>query len=174
MVQLKYVENDNFYANRRKHRIFRMLALPFLGVIVIILKIPIWWAISLFALFLFFEIKSYQSMKKMLALSENKMLTLDETELRIVSKKGELFQQFSLKNYHEIGFSENLRMHEENLSDIVNDLEGHPQKSFIVLKSKNETKQFDFLFDSYYKINQLTKLIDNWEHQGKQIIRITA
>lgn len=174
MVQLKYVENDDFYANRRKHRIFRMLALPFLGVIIISLKIPIWWAIPLFALFLFFEIKSYQNMKKMLALSENKMLTLDETELRIVSKKGELFQQFPLNNYEEIRLSENLRMHEEKLSDVVKDLEGHPQKSFIVLKSGKESKQFDFLFDSYYKINQMTKLIASWEHNGMKISRISA
>lgn len=174
MVQLKLIENDGFYASRRKHRLFRMLAFILMGISVNSFKMPWYWIFLLFGVFLFTEIISYKNMKKMLALSENKMLSLDETELRIVSKKGELFQQFPLKNYHEIGLSENLRMHEEKLSDVVKDLEGHPQKSFIVLKSGKESKQFDFLFDSYYKIDQLTKLIASWEHNGMKISRISA
>ena len=57
-------------------------------------------------------------------------------------------------------------MPEERIQDLIRELKGKPLENYLIVQQGQEERRFDILLDSFYMIEQLKKVIDDWQDRG--------
>lgn len=114
-----------------------------------------------------------------LAIQKNKRLTdaligkrrieIDQNQIRIKTKKGQLEETIEVNDLREIGVLENYFLSAEASNEFTVDLDEEIKKNYIEINRNGIKRRFDFELDSHYMIVQLTKVIEAWKAQGKTV-----
>ncbi len=96
----------------------------------------------------------------------NRILEIDEEEIRIMSKKGipeEIIKVNSLEGIiltakHSVPFN--------TIDNLAGEVLGDFRQECLVVKHNKSTRQFNFIVDSNFMLNRLNHLLHYWSKKG--------
>ncbi len=174
MFKAKLIENENYYKLRSKQLLLMLIPSIPIGLLVNFHQIPIWLTILMIGLYIgaiFFTIRNQKQINSVLG---NKLIEIDIEEIRIKSKKGTDNETIKLNSVEKIILKDEYSMPQETMKEIGQELTGKTKQNYVILQQENQKRQLDFEVDSYYKINQLNKLIESWKMKGYNVERMTG
>lgn len=104
----------------------------------------------------------------MLSLS-NKLIEIDDKEIRIRSSEGTLIESFDVNDVNKIVVKEEYTMPQETLKDMKEEISGRPNMHFIEIESNEKRVRIDFVLETYYMIVQLKKVINIWKQNNSTL-----
>ena len=171
MFKAKLIENDNYYKLRSKQLLLMLLpSIPF-GLLVNFYQIPTWLTVVVIGLYILVIILLIRNQKGMNSVLGNKLIEIDEQEIRIKSKNGTEEEIVNLDDVEKIILKEDYSMPQETMKEIGEEIIGKAKQNYLILQQNNQKRKLDFEIDSYFMIKQLNKLIENWETRGYNIER---
>ena len=172
MFKAKLIENENYYNLRSKHLLLTILISIPMGIFVNNFKLSIWgnlFAVSLYILMLIFL---WKNQKKIQSILGNKLIEINEHEIKIKSKKGLPEEIINLNDVDKLILKDEYSMPQETMKEVGKEIVGNTKQNYLILQQKNNRRKIDFEVESYYMINQLKKVIKIWESKGYNIERI--
>ena len=113
-----------------------------------------------------------KNQKQINSILGNKLVEIDEEEIRIKSKNGRQQEVIKLDEIDKLILNKNYSMPQETIKDLGSEISGNAKQSYIIFQKNSETRKLNFEFDSYFMIEQLKKIIKNWEDKGYIIERV--
>ncbi len=169
MFKAKLIENESYYKLRsRKILLMLLLWLP-IGFIVNFYKIPTWLTIVTVGIYLLANVLIVRNQKRLSAMMGNKQIEIDEKEIRIKSKKGIQQESIHLDKVDKVIIQETYSLPQETIREVGREMTGKPKQNYIILELNSQKRKLDFEVDSYYMIEQLNKLIENWKVNGYNV-----
>jgi len=102
----------------------------------------------------------------------NKLIEIDENEIRIKSQKGGQEEIIKLNEVERLILKEEYSIPQESMKEVGEELIGSTKQNYLIIQQNNKNRRIDFSVDSYYMLKQLNKLIRNWESKGYRIERV--
>jgi hypothetical protein len=169
MFKAKLIESRSYYSLHR-----RWLWLGFISILPIGFFVNhesySWWVIVVAAIvFVYLFWLTIKSQRSINAITNNRILEMDDTALRITGKGGNIERQILLSEVDQIAFPTKLRMPDETIVDITKDLAGKARENYLVIRQGDKTERLDFLIESYYMLRQMDELIAQWQQRGLRI-----
>lgn len=135
-------------------------------------ELPIWLVLVAIGAYVTIILLGLKNQKRLLALSQDRTLELDDNTLRIKSKGKNPPVDINVDTFDKISISKGYGIPEESMKDIAHELSGEGRKNFIVLSTGQQTQRFDFIIESYYMLRQFEQVIDGWVKRGSIVERI--
>ncbi len=173
MVKAKLVESQRYYQLRRKNLLLMLLLSVTLGVLIGLYKKLGWLEISILVLYAAAFIALFKNQRRLAGRLGNKFIEMDEQELRLMSKKGNLQEVIQLQKAEKITVKDEYSLPQQTAKEIGQEMAGSVKQNFLILQSPNEARRFDFEIESYFMANQLNKLVNSWATRGFNIERIS-
>ena len=172
MFKAKLIENDNYYKLRSKQLLLMLLPSIPIGLLVNFYQIPIWLTIVMIGLYILAIILLTRNQKRMNSILGNKLIEIDEQEIRIKSKKGTQEETINLDEVEKLILKEDYSIPQETMKELGEEIIGKAKQNYLILQQNNQKRKLDFEIDSYFMIQQLNKIIENWEVKGYKIERV--
>lgn len=166
MFKAKLIEKENYYKLRSKQLLLMLLPSIPIAFLVQFYQIPIWVSVLMIGVYITLFVYILKNQKQINAILGNRIIEMDQNEIIIKSKKGVEEERINLNNVEKIILNDEYKMAQENLKDFGEELRGKAKRNYIILQQNGHKRQLDFEIDSHYKINQINKLIENWEKNG--------
>ena len=170
MFKAKLIENEKYYKLRSKQLFLMLLPSIPIGLIANFYQSPVWLTIIMLCFYGLIILLLMKNQRKIQAMLGNKLLEIDEEEIRIKSNKGE--EVIRLDEITKIILKDEYSIPQETIKDIRKELTGETKQNYLILQKKSKKTKLDFEINSYYMINQLNKIIQTWESKGYKIERI--
>ena len=135
-------------------------------------ELPIWVVMLAVGAYVALIILGLKNQKKLMALSQDRTLELDDNTFRIKSKGKHPLVVINVNTIDRISISKGYGIPEESKKDIAHELSGEGKKNFIVVSTGQQTQRFDFIIESYYMLRQFEQTIDAWVKRGSIVERI--
>lgn len=175
MFKAKLIRNESYYSLKWKQLIFLMLPSIPIGFFVNWDKFPVWvtvLAVVVYVLIIAFVInKNQRKIDKVLGV---KVVEMDDGEIRINSKDGAKKEVIDLNTIDEIILKKEYAVPQQTLGDFGSELMGDVKQNYIILKEKGNSRKLYFELESFYMVNQLNKIIENWERKGFTIEKLES
>jgi len=172
MFKAKLIEESEYYNKRRIKVIFYFLpALPS-AFLINYYGFPIWVTILAIVTYVTVVVISLRNQKKLTELSQERVMELDDSILRVKSKGNLPSIDIHLNAIDKITIPNGYGIPEVSMKDIANEMSGDAKKNFIIISSSNQTQRFDFIIESYYMLRQFETTIESWVKKGYKIERI--
>ncbi len=172
MVKAKLIENERYYKLRREQMLLILITWIPIGIIGHLFKIPFNLGIVSFGIYLLVVILLFRNKKLMHLIIGNKIIEIDEEEIRIKSKKGIRLEVIKLAEIDKIILKKDYFMPQEPIKAIGHEIKGNTPQNFIILQKNKEERKLYFEFDSYYMLEQMNKMINKWEEKAYILERI--
>ena len=169
MFKAKLIENESYYKLRSKGLLLMLLLWLPIGLIVNFYKIPIWLTIVTVGLYLLANVLIVRNQKRLSSLVGNKQIEIDEKEIRIKSKKGIQQEAIHLDKVDKLIIQDTYSLPQETIREVGREMTGKTKQNYIILEQNSQKRKLDFEVDSYYMIEQLNKLIENWKVNGYNV-----
>ena len=104
--------------------------------------------------------------KKMKAISSQKKMEADVSEVRIKDQKGKTLETIRLDDIDKLIAQEEYKIRGGSIKDMLKEWKGKSNKNFFTLHTADQVHKFDFVLDSQYAASQLNKLIKQWQDNG--------
>jgi len=172
MFKANLIEDSEFYSRRRIKVIFYFL--PAIPIVFLINYngLPIWVIILALLIYITVLFIGLRNAKKLTALSQERIMELDESTLRVKSKGKVLLLEIHLNTIDKIAISKEYGIPEESMKDIVKEISGKAKKNFIVISNCDLNQRFDFIIESYFMLQQLERVVESWVKRGYLIDRV--
>ncbi|MCF8370258.1 MAG: hypothetical protein K9H64_01465 [Bacteroidales bacterium] len=166
MFKGKLIEEEAYYQLRKRFLVIGFIGMAVAGILYSFFLIH-WGFLILYGIVMVsFGIYQVKTQKKILSVSGNKRIELDNNRICIVGKKGNIEKEIPISQVQEIRVNDIYQLAEENLKSMFAEMKGKPIKNHISVDTVQGIERFDFIVDSYYMIEQLKKVIDSWKEQG--------
>ena len=169
MFKAKLIDNNSYYKLRRLQLLLMLLPGIPLGLIINFYQIPIWLTIVMIGLYILSIILMVRNQKQLISMLGNKLIEINEQEIRIKSKKGIIQEIIKLDNIEKLLIKDNYSIPQETIKEIGKEITGDTKQNYLILQLNGENRKLDFEIDSYYMIGQLNKTIENWKTSGYKI-----
>jgi hypothetical protein len=172
MFKAKLIENESYYKLRSKQLLLILLpSIPF-GLLVNFYKIPIWLTIVMFGFYILAIILVSKNQKQMNSILGNKLIEIDEEEIRIKSKTGIQQEVIRLAEIDKLILKKKYSMPQETIMEIGSEINGNAKQNYLIFQKDSKKRKLDFEIDSYFMIEQINKIIEKWEVKGYEIERV--
>ena len=172
MFKAKLIENENYYNLRSKQVLLMFLPSIPIGLLVNFYSIPIWLTVLMIAVYLLLAALMTKNQKQINSILSNKIIEIDEKEIRIMSNKGIRAETISLEKIDKLILKNEYSIPQETIKEIGKEIVGNTKQNYLILQHNGQDRKIDFEIDSYFMLKQLDKLIDNWNSKGYNIVRI--
>lgn len=169
MFKAKLIENESYYNLRSKQIMLVLLPSIPAALIVFFTDLPVWISILLIVGYILIFLLFLRNKKMMNAIISDKMIELDGQGIRIKSKNGSEEEFFNINAIKKIILKKEYGIPQESFQDIKREINGTPQKNYLILYQNNTERKFDFEIESHYMLNQFSKIIKEWNGQGRNI-----
>ncbi len=171
MFKAKIIESKNYYKFRTKQLLLMFLMSLLIGLVVNFYQIPIWLTILLCGFYILGIVLMARNQKRITSIFGNKLIEIDEREIRIKSKKGNRVEIINLDEVEKLILKKEYSMPQETIKEIGEEIAGNAKQNFIIITQNSKDRRLDFEIDSYFMIKQLNKIIENWISRGYNIER---
>lgn len=172
MFKAKLIENESYYKLRSKQLLLMLLpSIPF-ALLINFYQIPIWLTIVMIGIYILTIILMFRNQKRINSVLGNRLIEIDDDEIRIKSKKGMPKEIIKLNEIDKLVLKSDYSMPQETMKEVGSEIMGKTKQNYLILQQKNQKRKLDFEVDSYYMITQLNKIIENWTTRGYNIDRI--
>lgn len=172
MFKAKLIENEQYYGLRSKQLLLYLLPVIPLGIVVAFYQIPAWLAITAIGIYGLWTILFVRNQRRINSMLGEKLVEIDGEAIRIMSKKGDQEEAINLNDVDKITLKHNYSMAQETMRDIGKELTGNMNRNYVILQHGNKERKLDFEVDSHYMLNQLSKVIKDWESKAYNIVKV--
>jgi Ca2+/Na+ antiporter len=174
MFKAKLIESEIYYKLRNKQILLTLLSALSIGLIVNFYQIPIWITILMFVLYFLVIVLIFRNQKQIKSVLRNKLIEIDENEIRIKSTKGIQEEIINLSEVSKIILKNEYSLPQDTMKEIGKEIVGNIKRNYLILKINNLDRKLYFEVDSYYMINQLNKIIEIWKIKGFNMEKINS
>ena len=171
MFKAKLINDEAYYRLRNMQLIFSFASSIAIGLLVNFFDLPLWVALIIGGLLIIGIILSFRNQRTLNSMIGKKRIELDDSEIRIISKKGDQQETIPFGAVDKIILKKEYGLPQESMSEIADELKGQPKRNYLIIQQNDQQRKFDFELDSYYMLNQLNKVIDGWMKKGYTIER---
>ena len=177
MFKAKLIDHEKYYKLKRKQLLFLLIPSLPMWFAASFLQVPNWIILVVIVLvFLFFTLilimVSVKNQRQVNLVFGNQLLEIDETEIRIKSKKGVLKEVFKLNEIENLLVKEEYAMPQETIKEVHEELKGNPNPNYLIVRQNNKERKLFFEIDSYYMAKQLNNLIALWVGRGYNVEKV--
>ncbi len=167
MFKAKLINNPAYYRVRR----YALLLILYPGTLVIVLmaNLPIGWMIPIFLVAMGIDLWKIRMHKKMSTLSTGNKIEINEAFIRISKDSGELLEELAVADASGILVKETYAIPADTLARLFGEMKGKVLKNYLIYESGTTTKRYDFVIDSYYQIDQLKQVVQQWQASGAAV-----
>lgn len=170
MFKAKLIDNKAYYNLRIKQLI--LMLIPMAPIFMLnFYEIPLWVSIVLMGAYLLVLAIMWRNQQSMNGMLGNQLIEVDETEIRIKSNDGKSQETIRMDALQKVILKEEYGIPQENMQELKEELMGKPKENYLIIQQEGSQRKLDFEIDSYYKINQLNKVIKGWISKGYSIER---
>lgn len=166
MFKAKFIENNAYYQLRRRQLMLLLLTAIPAGLIVNFYRFSLPIILAITGIYLGGIIWMAKNQKRITQLRGNKYVEFDGTEIRIRSEKHEPTEVIQLAAVENIVLNKYYGMPQENMKEVANELKGNARKNYLLLYHNNRQRQIHFEVESYYMLNQLNSIVEDWKKNG--------
>lgn len=167
MFKANLINSPSYYKVRRFT--FLMALYPSALVIAIILisnNFP-WYAVALvFLLSMGIDFWKIRAEKKVRSRSTGNQIEISDEAIRILGTSGEVVETLKVADASGILVKEAYAIPGDTLAGLFKEAQGKTLQNFIVYQAGPKKVRYDFVIESYYMIEQLKKVIQNWQERG--------
>ena len=171
MFKSKLTTDDKYYSLRRKGLLF-MLMPPIITLLLMNhlqgnpMNAPTWLIVLLASVGVLFLALQTKIGKQLVSSQGQKLIEIDESEIRIKSIKGAQKETIKLNEIDQLTIKANYTMYQDSMTAFAKEIAGKEiSKNFIIVHHNNKERKFDFEFESNYMLKQLNKVIDSWKQK---------
>ncbi|MCF8253657.1 MAG: hypothetical protein K9H61_13755 [Bacteroidia bacterium] len=129
MFKAKLIENQNYYKLRSKQLFQMLLPSIAIGLLVNFFQIPFWLTILMIGLYVAAIILMARNQRKISLVLGNKLIEIEEDEIRIKSKKGTEEETIKLNEVERIILKEEYSIPQETIKEVGHELTGKQKKT---------------------------------------------
>ena len=167
MFKANLINSPSYYKVRRFT--FLMALYPSTLVVAIILisnNFP-WYSVALlFLLSMGIDFWKIRAEKEARTLSTGNQIEISDEAIRILGTSGEVVEALKVADASGILVKEAYAIPGDTLAGLFKEAQGKTLQNFIVYQVGSKKVRYDFVIESYYMIEQLKKVIRNWEERG--------
>lgn len=172
MFKAKLIESENYYKHRKKQILFMLMpAIPF-AYIITFMHLDNWLVNLMMGLYVVIVIIMSKNLKELHKAHGVQMLELDESEIRIKSKKG-IEETIKLSEVNKLTLKEYYPLPQKAIKDIGSVRLGKTIKNFLTVQHKQQSRTLHFELDSYHMVNQLNNCISSWKNNNLNIVSLS-
>ena len=163
----KIIEDEEYYKLRRKLLLLTMFPVAPSFIPSIVMDNQYWLALPVFIISGCLTLIQWKLQKKFNGLIGNRKIVADQNKIEITNSKNKLLTSYNIAEMKSLELVTNFNMTHQTQKDIYKDVvKGQSRKHFITIRKEDERVHYNFEFDSYYMIEQLKKLVTQWETNG--------
>jgi len=159
------IENKNYYNLRSKQLLYILLPSIAIGLLVNFYQMPIWITIGAIIFYVAVMIMTSKNQKAMQKVA-NKKLEISQNKIEIKDADGAAIETIDIESVNKIIVKEDYKMAQETLKDLKEEMKGNTEKHYLILEINKIQRRFDFVIESYYMLNQLKKLVQDWQKKN--------
>lgn len=156
------IENTSYYSLRTKQLLYVILPSIAIGLLVNFYQMPIWITIGAIALYAMLILMTYRN-KKAMRIVANKRIEIAQNKIEIKDEKGAAIETIKIEKDDKLIVKSDYNMAQETLQNLKEEIKGNPEQHFVILEKNKIRRRFDFVIESYYMLNQLKKLVQEWK-----------
>lgn len=169
MVKAKLIENESYFKLRQKQLIVLIIA-SIAPVVVLNVHTPNAWIWVSFGVYLLGLFIIGKNQKKISEVFGNRSIEMDDSEIRLTSKKRNQYELMVLDGDEVIILEKDYCHDQSVLTEFANDLDSKSKSHSIIIRKGGYERKLQFELDSHYMVTQLKKVIETWTSKGYQIV----
>ncbi len=165
MFKGKLIEQAKYYSLRSKQSLIALLLSVMGAIVVNSYSFPIWTILILVLIYVFsfsFLLKYQKSLAKL----TEKIIEISEEKILIKENNGKITETISIDPSDRIKVIAEYKLPQESLKDFQEELEGKMKRNFLIIEKNNHERRFDFEIPTHFMLNQLKKVIKQWQTEG--------
>lgn len=159
------IENKNYYNLRSKQLLYFILPSIAIGIFVNFYKMPIWITIAAVIFYVTVKIMAFKYQKAMQK-TANKRIEIDQNKIDIKDSDGNIIETVQIESADKLIVKNDYKMAQESMKDLKEEMKGNTEKHYLILENNKIQRRFDFVIESYYMLNQLKKLVQDWQNKN--------
>ena len=159
------IEHKNYYNLRSKQLLFIILPSIAVCLLVNFYKMSIWITIGAIVFYVAVMIMTSKNQKAMQKVA-NKRIEIDQNKIEIKEADGTVIETIEIENVNKLILKDDYKMAQETLKDLKEEIKGNIEKHYLILENNKIQRRFDFVIESYYMLNQLKKLVQDWQNKN--------
>lgn len=162
------IEDEKYYNLRSKQLLYILLPSIAIGLLVNFYQMPIWITVGTIIFYFSIMILTSINLKRMVKMA-NKKIEINSKQIFLKEKNGNLIETITLESSAILKLKDNYKIAQETISDLKEEIKGNVEKHYIIVKQQNQERRFDFEINSYYMLNQLKKVVQQWQKEDYSI-----
>ncbi|HEB62097.1 MAG TPA: hypothetical protein ENI82_02995 [Bacteroidetes bacterium] len=171
----RYIEDRKYYDYLKKIYSFDFICFISASIFMIIILLGLLFDFDtsnilaiyfvVYIIFDYFKIRKY---KKCIKFVNNAIVEIDDDFIKIKTKNNtDLEQKIDLNTVDKIYVKKDYFLFDlDKIKNLLSlKFNKHPEH-YIIVESGGKKKRIDFIFDSYYMVEELKKIINQWERKG--------
>lgn len=130
-------------------------------------NIWIWVSFGVYVLGLFLIGKNQKKISKVFG---NRSIEMDDSEIRLTSKKRDQYELMILDGEEVIILENEFAANQNDLADFASNADRSANSRSITIRKGGFERKLKFELDSQYMANQFNKVIEAWTSKGYQIV----
>lgn len=167
MFKAKLIDDPRYYSTTRKLSLLGLVGGILSGIWFISIETPLGWMVLLIAFgFATWRVWINRKAAEMVC---NRKIEISPEMITVKSSQGKILESIPTDSVSQITLKDTYRLPDETVQDLVQSLKGKSIENYVVLHEKNKERRFDIALDSHFMIEQLKKVVSEWEKAGKEI-----
>lgn len=166
MFKAKLIDDPAFYRMRKMVLILGLPTFALIGFLSGQLHLPLPYFVGILALIGFLTAWRIRTHKRASSMVRNRNIEISTDTIRIVSGHGKILETIPVADLTGVTVKETWAIPEERIQDLIRELKGKSLENYLIIQQNQEDRRFDFVLDSYYMIEQLKHVINDWQAKG--------
>lgn len=166
MFKAKLIDDPAFYRMRKKVLLLGLPSFALIGFLSGQLSLPLPYFAGILVLIGFLIAWRIRTHKLASSMVRNRQIEITSDAIRLLSGHGKILETIPVTDVTGVTVKETWAIPEERIQDLIRELKGKPLENYLIVQQGQEERRFDILLDSYYMIEQLKKVIDDWQARG--------
>ena len=126
---------------------------------------PFWITIAAIIFYIAVIIMTSKNHKAMHKVA-NKRIEIDGNKIEIKKVDGTVIETIEIDSVNKLIVKNDYKMAQETMKDLKEEIKGNTEKHYIILENNRIQRRFDFVIESYYMLNRLKRLVQDWQKKN--------
>ena len=167
MFKAKLIDDPAYYKMRRMVFLIGLPSFALIGFLSGQWALPLPYFVGILALIGLLTAWRIRTHKRASSMVRNRSIEISTDAIRLLSGHGRILETFPVTELSGVTIKETWAMPEEKIQDLIRELRGNPLENYLIVHQPGQDdRRFDFVLDSYYTIEQLKKVVADWQARG--------
>ncbi|MCF8237395.1 MAG: hypothetical protein K9I85_04510 [Saprospiraceae bacterium] len=169
MFKAKLIDDPAYYRLRKKMLLVGFPVAALLGIFFGQMQTALPYFVGTLIVLGLYTAWRIRTHKRASSMVRNRSIEISSDNIRILSGHGKILETISVGEQDRLVVKEAYAIPEETIHDLIREIKGKGLENYMLIRRGEEEIRFDFFLDSYYMIEQLKKIIADWQARGLDI-----